>query len=139
MKEKKLKEQRFSFPVTPLQVVQSGLTMSSRDYYLGNETSKYHKAFVNYFTDISVLLGAKKKSARLVAENIWELETNIATVSIEREVMKDFFLKMSTDLFQLLYDFGTCNSDLVVTCIHEYRYLQCIDLYTACTQHCARI
>ena len=63
-----------------LQFDQAGLTFANYDYYIGNSTEKYHKAYLDYFVGVAKLLGADPNSAMDVGEKLWQFETEIAKV-----------------------------------------------------------
>ena len=67
--------------VCPVQFDQSGTTFSDYTAYSGNNSEKYHQAFITYFTDIVTLLGAPSGEAAAAAEEVWQLETQISDVS----------------------------------------------------------
>ncbi|XP_015119420.1 neprilysin-1 [Diachasma alloeum] len=65
-----------------LQLDQMQLALPSRDYYLNSSSERELRAYHNYMTNVSVLLGAEPKRARTEFEYVIALEKELANASI---------------------------------------------------------
>ena len=63
------------------QIDQGGTIFADRKFYLGNDSTRYHEAYTQYFVDIVVLLGGERAAAAEMADNLWEFESRLAEVS----------------------------------------------------------
>lgn len=59
---------------------QAGTTFSDYTQYSGNDSEKYHAAFVKYFTSVTTLLGVEETKAKTAAEDVWQFEKSISDV-----------------------------------------------------------
>ena len=75
-----------------LYLMQGGLSMGDRDYYLENDanTAKVRAAYVNYIERLFVLAGYKKGVAKRAAKNVMKIETDLARVAMTREETRDY-------------------------------------------------
>jgi len=62
-----------------------GLMYEDATFYTGNKSTLYRAAEVQYFTDMAVMLGAEEATARQLAEDVWELEYQIAEIQTPAE------------------------------------------------------
>ncbi len=97
-----------------LYLMQGGLGMGDRDYYLDNDanTTKVRNAYVNYIQQLFQLIGYKKGAAKKAAKNVMNIETALAKVAMTREETRDYsklYNVMSTS--QLKADYSNINWD----------------------------
>uniref|UniRef100_A0AAQ4S1M9 Endothelin-converting enzyme 1 n=1 Tax=Gasterosteus aculeatus aculeatus TaxID=481459 RepID=A0AAQ4S1M9_GASAC len=73
-----------------IQVDQSSLGLPSRDYYL-NQTAneKYLTAYLNFLTELGVLLGGAQETSRTLMAEIVDFETNLANITVPQEERRD--------------------------------------------------
>ncbi|XP_037346870.2 endothelin-converting enzyme 1 [Pungitius pungitius] len=73
-----------------IQVDQSSLGLPSRDYYL-NQTAneKYLTAYLNFLTELGVLLGGAEDASRTLMGEIVDFETNLANITVPQEERRD--------------------------------------------------
>lgn len=73
------------------QIFQSGLGMPDRDYYLKNDenTKSIRDAYKKYMLTSFILVGNDSTSANKYVENVMQLETNLAKISMPRVEMRD--------------------------------------------------
>lgn len=66
-----------------LTIVQGGLTLGQRDYYLDNDTAtaSIRKAYTEYMYKLSHHLGFSEKDASRIAEDVMRMETRLAKAS----------------------------------------------------------
>ena len=68
----------------PFQFDQGGLTLNAM-HYSANNSDEVKDAYIEYYTEVAKLLGADGAKARDVAEQVWDLETQLAEVGINQE------------------------------------------------------
>ena len=75
-----------------LYLMQGGLGMGDRDYYLENDanTVKVRNAYINYIQQLFQLIGYSKGSAKKAAKHVMEIETALAQVAMTREETRDY-------------------------------------------------
>ena len=75
-----------------LYLMQGGLGMGDRDYYLDNDanTVKVRDAYINYIQQLFQLIGYSKGNAKKAAKHIMEIETSLAQVAMTREETRDY-------------------------------------------------
>ncbi|CAG7731662.1 unnamed protein product [Allacma fusca] len=72
-----------------IQIDQGGLTLP-KDYYLNNTYANVVEAYLNYMTQVGMLLGAGNETrTREMMKNVIEFETEIAKVTIASEDRRD--------------------------------------------------
>lgn len=73
-------------------LTQGGIGMGDRDYYLDTDanTTAVRKAYVDYINRLFVLLGYKKNDAKKAAQNVMNIETQLARVAMTREETRDY-------------------------------------------------
>ncbi|XP_058857815.1 endothelin-converting enzyme 1-like isoform X2 [Acipenser ruthenus] len=73
-----------------IQVDQSGLGLPSRDYYLNKTVNeKILTAYLNFMVELGVLLGGEEASTRGQMQQILDLETALANITIPQEQRRD--------------------------------------------------
>ncbi|MGH0120139.1 UNVERIFIED_CONTAM: hypothetical protein FKN15_065300 [Acipenser sinensis] len=73
-----------------IQVDQSGLGLPSRDYYLNKTVNeKILTAYLNFMVELGVLLGGEEASTRGQMQQILDLETSLANITIPQEQRRD--------------------------------------------------
>ena len=75
-----------------LYLMQGGLGMGDRDYYLDNDanTVKVRNAYINYIQQLFQLIGYKKGGAKKAAQHVMAIETALARVAMTREETRDY-------------------------------------------------
>ncbi len=75
-----------------LYLMQGGLGMGDRDYYLENDanTVKVRNAYINYIQQLFQLIGYSKGSAKKASKHVMEIETALAQVAMTREETRDY-------------------------------------------------
>ncbi len=75
-----------------LYLMQGGLGMGDRDYYLDNDpnTTKVRNAYANYIQQLFQLIGYKKGAAKKASQHIMAIETALAQVAMTREETRDY-------------------------------------------------
>lgn len=75
-----------------LYLMQGGLGMGDRDYYLENDasTTAIRKAYQDYIQRVLTLAGYKKGDAKKAMKAIMEIETLLATNAMTREETRDY-------------------------------------------------
>ena len=97
-----------------LYLMQGGLGMGDRDYYLENDanTAKVRTAYINYIQRLFQLIGYKKGNAKKAAQNIMSIETRLAKVAMTREDSRDYSkLYNVTTVAQLKADYPNISWD----------------------------
>lgn len=97
-----------------LYLMQGGLGMGDRDYYLENDanTAKVRNAYINYIQRLFQLIGYKKGNAKKAAQNIMSIETRLAKVAMTREDSRDYSkLYNVTTVAQFKADYPNINWD----------------------------
>lgn len=97
-----------------LYLMQGGLGMGDRDYYLENDanTAKVRNAYINYIQRLFQLIGYKKGNAKKAAQNIMSIETQLAKVAMTREDSRDYSkLYNVTTVAQLKADYPNISWD----------------------------
>jgi len=61
---------------------QSGLSLRSHQFYIGNSSATSRQAFIDFFKTVTQLLGANSFTAAAYAEDVWQLEKAIAEVGL---------------------------------------------------------
>ena len=89
-------------------IMQSGLTLSQKDYYLENDeaTTKIREAYKKHIIRMFQLFGFKKGSAEQKMKNILKVETALAKVSKSRTELRNpqaNYNKMTLDEFNAKY------------------------------------
>ncbi|XP_041130174.1 endothelin-converting enzyme 1-like isoform X1 [Polyodon spathula] len=73
-----------------IQVDQSGLGLPSRDYYLNKTVNgKILTAYLNFMVELGVLLGGEEASTREQMQQVLDLETTLANITIPQEERRD--------------------------------------------------
>ncbi|XP_033642462.1 neprilysin-1-like [Asterias rubens] len=72
-----------------VQLDQPGLGMGSRDYYLKDKHNEDRAAYVQYMVDVVVQLGVDEVTARASMEEVMELETALANMTISSSDRRD--------------------------------------------------
>nr|XP_014279943.2 endothelin-converting enzyme homolog [Halyomorpha halys] len=73
-----------------IQVDQAGLTLPTRDTYLNKTANeKILHAYLDYMTDIGVLLGGERNRTRGLMQAVIDFETRIAEITIPAEERRD--------------------------------------------------
>ncbi|XP_051895036.1 endothelin-converting enzyme 1-like isoform X2 [Pristis pectinata] len=92
-----------------IQVDQSGISLPSRDYYLNKTAnSKVLTAYFNYMVDLGMLLGGEEASTRAQMQQVLDLETTLANITVPPEDRRDeeaIYKKMTVRSLQLLAPF----------------------------------
>lgn len=104
-----------------LYLMQDGLGMGDRDYYLENDanTAKVRNAYSNYIGQLFQLLGYKKGAATKAAKNVMKIETELARVAMSREETRDYSrLYNIRTVAQLRTDYPNINWDEYFAGIH---------------------
>jgi len=70
--------------INMIQVDQARLMLPSEDFYLDQSVDTYHQAYISFFKDVVLLLGAKETDAEVYAEDVWQLEKAIAASFVSR-------------------------------------------------------
>ncbi|MBR7011562.1 MAG: M13 family metallopeptidase [Muribaculaceae bacterium] len=97
-----------------LYLMQGGLGMGDRDYYLDKDpnTTKVRNAYVNYIQQLFKLVGYKKADAQKASQRVMAIETALAQVAMTREDSRDYSkLYNVTTIAQLKADFPNINWD----------------------------
>ncbi|CAH1789738.1 unnamed protein product [Owenia fusiformis] len=68
---------------------QSGLTLDESNFYDGDSAKKLKKAYIDYFTQVGVLLGAKRADVNMVANEVYDFEYKLAKAFIPKEELLD--------------------------------------------------
>ena len=95
-----------------LYLMQGGLGMGDRDYYLENDanTVKVRNAYINYIQQLFQLIGYSKGSAKKAAKHVMEIETALAQVAMTREETRDYSkLYNVISIDQLKADYSNIN------------------------------
>ncbi len=95
-----------------LYLMQGGLGMGDRDYYLDTDanTVKVRNAYSNYIQQLFQLIGYKKGNAKKAAQHVMNIETELAKVAMTREDTRDYSkLYNLTTLAQLKADYPNIN------------------------------
>ncbi|CAJ0916670.1 unnamed protein product [Ranitomeya imitator] len=73
-----------------IQIDQSGLGLPSREYYLNKTANeKVLTGYLNFMVQLGVLLGGEENSTRVQMEEILDLETALANITIPQEKRRD--------------------------------------------------
>ncbi|XP_053724409.1 endothelin-converting enzyme 1 isoform X1 [Synchiropus splendidus] len=73
-----------------IQVDQSSLGLPSRDYYLNKTANeKYLTAYLNFLTELGVLLGGSEATSRKLMKEIVDFETTLANITVPQEERRD--------------------------------------------------
>ncbi len=59
---------------------QAGLSLGNEEMYLGKGAAKYEKAYKKYVEEVLILLGTSSSKAYSFAQDIWNMEVEIAKV-----------------------------------------------------------
>ena len=97
-----------------LYLMQGGLGMGDRDYYLDTDanTVKVRNAYSNYIQQLFQLIGYKKGNAKKAAQHVMNIETELAKVAMTREDTRDYSkLYNLTTPAQLKTDYPNINWD----------------------------
>ncbi len=97
-----------------LYLMQGGLGMGDRDYYLDKDpnTTKVRNAYVNYIQQLFKLVGYKKADAQKASQRVMAIETALAQVAMTREDSRDYSkLYNVTTIAQLKADYPNINWD----------------------------
>lgn len=97
-----------------LYLMQGGLGMGDRDYYLENDknTLAVRKAYADYAAKLFQLIGRKKGAAKKAADNVMAIETALAKVAMSREDTRDYSkLYNVTTLAQMKKDYPAIDWD----------------------------
>ena len=97
-----------------LYLMQGGLGMGDRDYYLDTDanTVKVRNAYSNYIQQLFQLIGYKKGNAKKAAQHVMNIETELAKVAMTREDTRDYSkLYNLTTPAQLKADYPNINWD----------------------------
>ncbi|XP_032903922.1 endothelin-converting enzyme 1 isoform X4 [Amblyraja radiata] len=89
-----------------IQIDQSGLGLPSRDYYLNKTANnKILTAYLNYMVELGVLLGGDEASTLAQMQQVLELETALANITVASEDRRDeelIYHKMTIRNLQVL-------------------------------------
>ncbi|MBZ3881225.1 Endothelin-converting enzyme 2 [Sciurus carolinensis] len=89
-----------------IQVDQSGLFLPSRDYYLNRTANeKVLTAYLDYMEELGILLGGQPTSTREQMQQVLELETQLANITVPQDQRRDeekIYHKMSISDLQTL-------------------------------------
>uniref|UniRef100_A0A8D2D4J6 endothelin-converting enzyme 1 n=1 Tax=Sciurus vulgaris TaxID=55149 RepID=A0A8D2D4J6_SCIVU len=89
-----------------IQVDQSGLFLPSRDYYLNRTANeKVLTAYLDYMEELGILLGGQPTSTREQMQQVLELETQLANITVPQDQRRDeekIYHKMSISELQTL-------------------------------------
>ncbi|XP_029418490.1 endothelin-converting enzyme 2 isoform X3 [Nannospalax galili] len=89
-----------------IQVDQSGLFLPSRDYYLNRTANeKVLTAYLDYMEELGMLLGGQPTSTREQMQQVLELETQLANITVPQDQRRDeekIYHKMSISELQTL-------------------------------------
>ncbi|XP_006017174.1 endothelin-converting enzyme 2 [Alligator sinensis] len=89
-----------------IQVDQSGLFLPSRDYYLNKTANeKVLVTYLNYMVELGMLLGGAQESTREQMQQVLELETQLANLTVPQDERRDdekIYHKMSIAELQAL-------------------------------------
>ncbi|KAM8805099.1 endothelin-converting enzyme 2 [Eudromia elegans] len=89
-----------------IQVDQSGLFLPSRDYYLNKTANeKVLAAYLDYMVELGTLLGGTKEPTRLQMQQVLDLETQLANITVPQAERRDdekIYHKMSIAELQAL-------------------------------------
>ncbi|XP_055515409.1 endothelin-converting enzyme 1-like isoform X2 [Leucoraja erinacea] len=89
-----------------IQIDQSGLGLPSRDYYLNKTANnKILTAYLNYMVELGVLLGGDEASTLAQMQQVLELETALANITVASEDRRDeelIYNKMTIRNLQVL-------------------------------------
>ncbi|XP_017721533.1 PREDICTED: endothelin-converting enzyme 2 isoform X2 [Rhinopithecus bieti] len=89
-----------------IQVDQSGLFLPSRDYYLNRTANeKVLTAYLDYMEELGMLLGGRPTSTREQMQQVLELETQLANITVPQDQRRDeekIYHKMSISELQAL-------------------------------------
>ncbi|XP_021083785.1 endothelin-converting enzyme 2 isoform X2 [Mesocricetus auratus] len=89
-----------------IQVDQSGLFLPSRDYYLNRTANeKVLTAYLDYMEELGILLGGQPASTRQQMQQVLELETQLANITVPQDQRRDeekIYHKMSISELQTL-------------------------------------
>ncbi|XP_041355707.1 endothelin-converting enzyme 2-like isoform X1 [Gigantopelta aegis] len=88
-----------------LKFEQDGLTLIDHQEYLGNNSEKFHKAFIKFGTKFGMLLGGNESVVRSKMSDIYEFEKKLAEVYVSKADLQDplkYYNKMSVEEFQKL-------------------------------------
>lgn len=79
--------------ISTFYISQSGLSLGDREYYLADNEDKANirAEFKKYITNIEVLLGKNSKRAAKIAEQIYDIEHDVAQYHLAKEDMRDPF------------------------------------------------
>ncbi|KAG7274920.1 hypothetical protein CRUP_036813 [Coryphaenoides rupestris] len=73
-----------------IQVDQSSLGLPSRDYYLKKvENEKYLTAYLDFLVELGVLLGGTREASLSIMQEIVELETALANITVPQDQRRD--------------------------------------------------
>ncbi|XP_069775199.1 endothelin-converting enzyme 1 isoform X2 [Narcine bancroftii] len=73
-----------------IQIDQSGLSLPSRDYYLNKTANnKVLTAYLNYMVELGVLLGGEEASTQNQMQQVLDLETALANITVPQEDRRD--------------------------------------------------
>ncbi|MBQ9254675.1 MAG: M13 family metallopeptidase [Bacteroidales bacterium] len=91
-----------------LNIYQGGLTLGQKEYYLDNDanTKEIREAYKKHIVRMFKLFGFKEKDAKKKMQNIMNVETAIAKVSLSRTELRDVeanYNKMSLKDFEAKY------------------------------------
>ena len=103
-----------------LYLMQGGLGMGDRDYYLDNDpnTTKVRNAYANYIQQLFQLIGYKKGAAKKASQHIMAIETALAQVAMTREETRDYSkLYNVVSMAQLKSNYPNINWDQYLTAL----------------------
>ncbi|KAL5013753.1 hypothetical protein ScPMuIL_008023 [Solemya velum] len=75
--------------VNIIQLEQPTLGMPSREYYLHSESWNYIQAYLNYMTNVALLMGANKSTGPMEMFEVLKFETALANVTIPQSERHD--------------------------------------------------
>jgi putative endopeptidase len=96
-------------------ILQGGLSLPDRRYYfdLDSRVIAIRKKFINYITNMFIIMGYKDRESKEVAKHLMKLETAIAQTSRKREETRDPLKNYNKISFKQLIEF-TPNIDWVL-------------------------
>lgn len=89
-----------------IQIGEPGLGLSTRDYFFNKQHENVRKAYVEYMTNVAILMGADPATAKTDMEKVFAFETLMANLTLsktERRTRDNSYNKMTIEELQKLY------------------------------------